>query len=86
MLARDDVVDLEGEPVELLRDAAILAAAIGSLPYQFLQRAIHACLVRFAPHVRAAATFEGTAGLRLQDVNEVTDPFVVINRVLLIRG
>ena len=43
---RDDVVDLERQPVVLLRNLTILAAIVRAPPYQFLQPALHACLMR----------------------------------------
>ena len=46
MIFRDDVVDLKGEPVAFLWNPAVFAAIAGPLPYQFLQRAFHACSVR----------------------------------------
>ncbi len=44
MLLGDDVVDLEREKGYLGRNAAVLTAAVGSLPYQLFERCIHGVL------------------------------------------
>jgi len=45
MILRDDMVDLEREPVARLRNLAVFAAITRPLPDEFLERAIHACLI-----------------------------------------
>jgi hypothetical protein len=41
-----DMIDLEGQPVAILRHLAVFTAMTCPLPYQFLQRAFHACSMR----------------------------------------
>jgi hypothetical protein len=41
----DDVIDMEGEPIEALRYLTVLAAFIRALPNHLLQGTLHASLI-----------------------------------------
>ncbi len=84
VLTRDDMVDVEEEAVVHLRDPAVLAAAVGSLFYQFFGRAVHAWLARPGGSVGSTASLERAAGLRLHDVDDVADSLVIVDLGLLL--
>ena len=73
----DDVVDLKRNSQILLGDLAILATVSSAPPHQFLQHTFHPCSIRpclLFPEL--IASFERSAGLRLQNTKQVTDQFV----------
>jgi hypothetical protein len=64
MVFRDDVIDLEWDPIVRLRHLTVFTAIAGPPPYQFLQRAFHAWSTRpWLLPTFVALPFESLAGL-----------------------
>jgi hypothetical protein len=82
----NDVVNLEREAVVCLRYLAVFAAASGPAPHQLFEHALHGSLVGPGLSIGAVSGLEGAAGLRLQDVEEVPDPLIVVDGFLFLRG
>jgi hypothetical protein len=76
MLARNDVVKLEGNPGPALRQVAILATPGCPFPYQVFGGGVHS-------RNRLVVLFEGQTGLGVHQVNEVADAEIALELGLL---
>src|SRR5262249_33695526 len=84
VLLGNDVVDLKGKRVVFLCNLAIFAAAACPAPHQLFQRAFHVCSAGPRLPVCAAATLEGSPGLRPHHAQEVPDALVTVGLGLLV--
>ncbi len=88
MAFRDDMVDLEREPIAILRNLTVFATIARTLPNQNLQRAFHSYSMRswllLVTSVKTA--LEGSASLGLHNVQQMADQLIFPRLSIFLRS